>query len=144
MTFCFCWAHSCQLKIFSLMVSLYTGKSGTYTSVFWLVSQRAEAKHLTELCSHLAATRAFSSWKVSQLTEAKHFLAEAETIRRFRFCGKRNQNVRGLNGCSEGQLSAQDRSFVAGQPSDRIIRGAANRRNQTRERRKSPPRRLTR
>ena len=30
-------------------------------------------------------------------------MAEAETIRRFRFCGKRNQNVRELSGCSEGQ-----------------------------------------
>jgi hypothetical protein len=92
---------------------------------FLTVSLWAEAKHLAETCSFLAAARALFSWKVSQLTEAKHFLAEAETIRRFRFFKKRNQNARGLNGCSEGQLSAQDRSFVAGFPSDRSIREAA-------------------
>jgi hypothetical protein len=62
------------------------------------------------------------SQNVSLLTEAKHFLPEAGTSKRFRFCGKRNQNVMGVNGCSEGQLSAQDRSFVAGFPSDRSIR----------------------
>ena len=59
---------------------------------------------------------------VSLLTEAKRFLAASETIRRFRFFKKRNQNVSGLNAWCEGPLSAQDRSFVAGQPSDRIIR----------------------
>ena len=59
---------------------------------------------------------------VSLLTLAKQFLAEAESIRRFRFCGKRNQNVRELSGYREGPLSAQDRSFVEGQPSDRSIR----------------------
>jgi hypothetical protein len=51
---------------------------------------RAEAKHLAENGSLLAASYVFSSCKVSLLTEAKQFLAEAETIRRFRFCGKRN------------------------------------------------------
>jgi hypothetical protein len=34
------------------------------------------------------------SQNVSLVTEAKHFLAEAESIRRFRFFGKRNKNVR--------------------------------------------------
>jgi hypothetical protein len=92
---------------------------------FLTVSLWAEAKHLAETCSFLAAARALFSWKVSQLTEAKHFSDDAATGRRFRFCGKRNKNVKGLNCCSEGQLSVQDRSFVADQPGDRSIRTAA-------------------
>jgi len=42
---------------------------------------------------------------------------------------KRNQKVRRLNDWREGQLSAQVRSFVAGQPSDRSIRVADIREN---------------
>jgi hypothetical protein len=57
---------------------------------------RAEAKRLSEFCSLLAATRAFSSCKVSQLTEAKHFLAEAETNRRFRFFRKAKPKHQGF------------------------------------------------
>ena len=65
------------------------------------------------------------SQNVSLLTEAKHFLAEAETSKRFRFCRKRHKNVREWNGCSEGQLPGQDRSFVASFPSVCSIRIAA-------------------
>jgi len=42
----------------------------------------------------------------------------------FGFFRRRNQNVRGLNGCSEGKLAARNPSFVAGQPGDHSIRKA--------------------
>ncbi len=85
-------------------------------------AQENEPTHCQQSVS--PCTRSYRPQKVSLLTEAK--LRPASDIERqgFRKFRKRNKNVSGLNGCSEGQLSAQDRSFVVDQPSDRSIRKA--------------------
>jgi hypothetical protein len=51
-------------------------QSGTSTKALQsllTVTQRAKAKHLTDICSFLAKAHALSSWKVSKLTFAKPF-----------------------------------------------------------------------
>jgi hypothetical protein len=51
---------------------------------------------------------------VTLFTLAKLFSVDAEASRRFRFCGKRNQNVRGLNGWRECLLSVKSRHSRTG------------------------------